>query len=534
MEIKVLDAQLVLAGNTFEHRTILKSLMGAGWSKHLKAWTYPLNPDVFFALRAYFPDLIVDESCSEIDRVIAKNNFGIMVKEADTQSTIELTKTQPWAHQIVAFNFAMARFRGSGGVMLALDMGTGKTKVAIDVINGMHALRVLIICPKSVVHVWPEEFVKHSYAPYRVSPLGAGLSVKQKAFLVHGPGVYVINKDAVWRNPLREKLIGIDWDIVIHDECHQGKTPGSKISRFMHLIGKRVKHRMGLTGTPAPHSPLDIYAQFRFLEPSIFGTSFGKFKNQYAVMGGFEGKQVIGYKNEMDMRDKFETVAYQVRSDDVLDLPEIQEIERTCDLSPAERRAYKLMKDELIFSVEDGTVTAANAMVKVLRLAQIANGVTRDEEGRNVKLGDSKETLLGEVLDGLSIDEPVVVFCRFRSDLDSVQARSVDQGRTYHELSGRVNQLSEWKESGQVLGVQIQAGGVGVDLTRAHYCIYFSPTFSLGDHEQSRKRVHRPGQRKDVVYIHLIARGTVDRHIYRALREKKNIVEEILGQIGRD
>jgi len=534
MEIKVLDRRIVIAGKTWDHRIILKTIMGAKWNRKIQAWTYPVNPDVFDALRGLFPDAVIDDSCDIIHGIVQKNTAAVAIKNAEGELTVPYARTQPWNHQAIAYHFSMLRIKDGGGAMLALDMGTGKTKVAIDVINGLKAKTVLIVCPKSVVTVWPSEFAKHSWAPYLITPLGNGLSVRQKSDLVNGEGVYIINKDAVWRDPLSKKLLSIEWDLIIHDECHQGKSPGSKISRFMSLLGKRNQRRMSLTGTPAPHSPLDLYGQFRFLEPGVFGTSYFHFKDRYAILGGFEGKQVIGYKNEDEMKSRFDEVAYQVASDDVLDLPETQNIDRTCKLSSAERRAYTLMKEEMIFQVEAGTVTAANAMVKVLRLAQIANGVTREEDGDEVRIGDSKEKLLGEVFDSLAVSEPVVVFCRFRSDLDSVKRQALEQGRTYHELSGRVNQLSEWKEEGQIIGVQIQAGGVGVDLTRARYCVYFSPTFSLGDHEQSRKRVHRPGQDRSVIYIHLIAQGTVDRDIYRALAQKKNVVEEILGGIREE
>ncbi len=535
MLIRADHDHIYLEGKTWEHREILRGISGARWNKQLRCWMFPANYSVFSILRGIFKNMKVDQSCEIITEKAAKDIAAERVKDWDNVPEVPVAKKPAWRHQAIAFWFAVKRFEGGeGAALLNLDMGCGKSAVTTWLVKFMEARRVLIVCPKSVVPVWMVEFMKHVETDLFITPLGNGMSVKQKAGHVDGDGVYIINKDAVWREPLRNKLLGMDWDFVIHDECHQGKSAGSKISKFMHKIGRKAKYRLGLTGTVAPHSPLDLYGQFRFLDPSIFGTSWYSFRDRYSIMGGFEGKQVVGYKNEEELRARFESIAYSVKSDDVLDLPDVVEVEKYCVLSPAEKRIYSEMKKEMITEIEAGTVTAANAMVKILRLSQIANGTVRTEDGKDVEVGNSKKKLLEEVVEGIKAKEKIVVFCRFRSDLDAVRD-VVSDGRGYFELSGRVNELEEWKKSspGSVIGVQVQAGGVGIDLTDARYCIYFSPTFSLGDYEQSRKRVHRPGQERTVFYIKLICRATVDVDIYRALRTKRDIVEVILGRLGR-
>ena len=98
------------------------------------------------------------------------------------------------------------------------------------------------------------------------------------------------------------------------------------------------------------------------------------------------------------------------------------------------------------------------------------------------------------------------------------------------ELSGRENNLEAWQQGGaDILGVQIQAGGVGISLVRARYCIYYSVGFSLGDYEQSLARVHRPGQNQSVIYYHLVAGGTVDEKVYDALQKRRKVIDEIFG-----
>ena len=170
--------------------------------------------------------------------------------------------------------------------------------------------------------------------------------------------------------------------------------------------------------------------------------------------------------------------------------------------------------------------------MKLIRLQQIANGVVKTDDGIQRRVDDAKRKLLADTLEDIGKDEPVVVFCRYHLDLDAVHEACVAVGFESRELSGRQDDLALWqKGAGQVLAVQISAGGVGVDLTRARFSIYYSLGFSLGDYEQSEKRVHRPGQTRPVEYIHLVARNTVDVKIMRALARRAAIVESILAEI---
>ena len=522
--------RIVLTGDTYRHKDVIKYFVGAKWDRKLKAWTFPPTIDALDALRAYFQDsLMIDAECLELDKQRERIAVAVSCKTNDDLTDPLMTKTAMWNHQKQAFHFAEAIMgEDGGGTLLAMDMGTGKTKVAIDLLNEHLASKILVICPKAVMQVWPAEFVKHSLHPYRIRTMTGNKTLPVKTQQVIDSeeewDVLVVNKDIVWREPLRTFLLNAGFDFVIYDESHHIKSPGSKVSRFMHTLSRRSKFRLALTGTPMPQSPLDLYGQMRFVNENVYGASFVRFRSRYAIMGGFENRQVIGYHNEAELRRLFEENAFVVKSDDVLDLPEQMIVQRTCTLTPKERRVYRQMKDEFVAEVEDGVVTAANAMVKVIRLAQIANGVCDGE-----RIGYSKQELLGEVIDELP-DEPVVVFCRFWPDMDAVRDICKKGGRKYSELSGRRNDLAVWTQG--VLAVQYQAGSAGVDLTLARYCLFYSPVYSLGDYQQAKKRVHRPGQSRAVTYVQLIAEATVDRQIYRILDDKKEVLENIFEAIN--
>jgi SNF2 family DNA or RNA helicase len=204
------------------------------------------------------------------------------------------------------------------------------------------------------------------------------------------------------------------------------------------------------------------------------------------------------------------------------------------ELSEDTYALYAALQLDFVAEVEGGVVTASNALTKLLRLQQITGGVAAAEtlEGDIIpqRVGEEKLEALSAILDGT--DEPVVVFTRFVADLEGVRALCEKNGWSFSELSGNKNELADWQAGkGRVLGVQIQAGGVGVDLTRARYCVYYSVNWSLGDYEQSLARVHRPGQTKNVVYYHLIAKDTVDQQVYGALKQKRDIVETVIEQM---
>jgi len=126
------------------------------------------------------------------------------------------------------------------------------------------------------------------------------------------------------------------------------------------------------------------------------------------------------------------------------------------------------------------------------------------------------------------------VFCRYQPDLQAVADTCHQQGLRYAELSGQRKELAAWQAGdADVIGVQLQAGGLGVDMTRARYCIYYSNSYSLGDYLQTRARVHRPGQKRPVTYVHLLAQGTVDEIILKALEERQDVVEAVIDALRR-
>lgn len=547
----------------FEMNSIAKSIPGARWNRELRAWRYPATPAVAAAITKHIQSEYIHPD------VLAMANTIIEAAAAKQMSDEELldhpSGTPSWVHQKRAFQFA----KNLPAVGLFMEMGSGKTKVAVDLITNRGHKRTLVVCPKSaMVDVWARQVPIHSHIPIDVVILdgsSAGKKMEQaKAALARveetdRPVILVVNYESVWREPLGSFLKQAGLDCVVLDESHRIKSPGSRVSLYCAELGKRVPYRMALTGTPAHNSPLDVYAQYRFLDPGVFGTNFGAFRNRYAVMGGYGGYQVIAYrinptlpdgqpnpyysqKLDREFQERMYSIAFRVRTGDVLDLPPEIDEERRFNLNNSARKIYTKLYRDMVADVGAGKVTVTNALTRLLRLQQITSGFLPVEDDKDdttnlQQIDTGKQELLADLLEDLPVHEPLVVFFRFIYDADTIRQVVEAAGRRYYELSGRINQLEDWKTEcpgdfpAGVIAVQIRAGGAGVDLTRACYCVYYSLGFSLGDYDQSRRRINRPGQTRPVRFYHLIANGTVDEKVYAALKAKADVVSCIMDGI---
>lgn len=421
----------------------------------------------------------------------------------------------PWEHQIEAADYARAR----PASMLAMDMGTGKTLTAL---------------------MATDFFWKDSV---RFVPLCTGTNKKrakmlEQALITSGPTIVCINYDSVWRGDLGKAVSGVKWQAIILDESHRIKSPSGKASRFLASLARKIPKakRLLLTGTPMPHSPLDLYGQFRFLDPEVFGTSYARMRARYAITDRTFPSKVLEWRNQKELSEKLDGNSWRVTSDEVLDLPSSIHETIPVELRPKTKRVYAEIENEMVADVDAGVITASNALTKLLRLQQITSGYAAVDEGVPALLNGNPEKILTleDRIQDLPTSEPIVVFCRFRHDLQEVEAMCRRIGRGYSEVSGHKKTLEQWQNGDtEVLGVQVQSGGTGIDLTRSAYCFYYSIGFSLGDYEQSLARLLRPGQERMVRYYHLCCTGTVDERVYKALRERKNVVESVLETLSQ-
>lgn len=463
----------------------------------------------------------------------------------------------PWTHQTEAHAKAILQ----KGFLLAHDMGTGKSRTAVMIAETKKARSILIMCPHSVVQVWPNQFRQWGTVPYMMLPLDSG-GVKKKAgqtqkFLKlcqanRYPHVVIVNHESAWRPPLgpdyhdkrpnvminKGLLLSEKWDMVIIDESHRIKSPSSQVSWFCKRLSWQAGYRLALTGTPMPNNFLDAYGQYRFINPKIFGTSFSMFRSKYAIMGGYENRQCFGIKpeHEAEFQKRFFSAAHRVMADDVIDLPDYMDEVREATLAPKTMKIYRDLEKQLIAQVGNDAISVNNALVKILRLAQMTSGLVKLDNGQEVILDTAKADILKDLLMDIGHGVPVAIFCWFRHELDLAMKVAKLLGRTPVELSGEHKPATDWKngiwsaKNSDTIVVQIQAGGTGVDLTATRYGIYFSTSHRGGDYDQSRARIRRPGSdvTKKICYYHIHAKGTIDKRIYSVLGKKGDAVRNLL------
>ena len=433
-------------------------------------------------------------------------------------------RMEPWPHQAAAAAWLSARQYG----YLGHDMGVGKTLTAILATAGSRL--TLVVCPIAVGAAWPKQ-IGLSGDPRVVCVVVDGLASKRieriKAAIASGkPTLVVINYDSVWRGDLGKLILSLSWDSVILDEAHRIKSHVGKASKFLAKLAEKhhSAKRVCLSGTPTPRDHLDWYSQLRFLSPEILGCSYSAFRERIAIMHQQYRGWVIGFKAEAvtALRERINPHVHRITADEVLTLPAAIHTVIDVNLTGKTRKFYDALENDMVAFLDGEAVTAANQLVVVSRLRTAAGGYTRvdgDDAFTAIDGVPDKSTAFADWLVDFPPATPLVVFCAFTRDIAEVVRQCGD--RKVSQLRGGLNQLADW-QSGltDVIVIQQQAGGSGIDCTRASHCVYYSIGHSLGDYEQSLARLRRPGQNETCKYFHFVATDTVEESIYTALENK--------------
>jgi len=309
-----------------------------------------------------------------------------------------------------------------------------------------------------------------------------------------------------------------------------------------------ARRRRLLSGTPIANGHIDLFTQYWLLDPGILNlTSYYAFRGQYCVMGGYKQKEITGYINEQEILDKVNPYTFRVSKSDALDLPEKLFQKRFVTLPPEYRKVYNDMKNDLVAKLDDSIATANIALTVQMRLQQIVGGhlsvdTDIENEYRSMPLPGTNPKI-EEVLNVLEEvgDQKVVIWCKFVPEILLLK-------KTLEEH--KISHVAQWGGSGtpeekaaarrqfrddpsvRVYIGQMESGGIGInELVAASVCVYFSHSFSYIARAQSEDRLHRSGQKNPVLYIDLVAENTLDSHVLKAVKEKKNYSNVLLEAI---
>jgi SNF2 family DNA or RNA helicase len=470
-------------------------------------------------------------------------------------------KTKPFTHQLKALEMSWDK----KVFAYFMEMGTGKSKVLIDnmsmlydkgLING-----ALIIAPKGVYKNWfdseiPTHMATHIEKKMVLWESTAGKSKEKELNILfessHDFHILIMNVEALSTKKgkqFAERFLNCHKTLMAIDESTTIKNPGAIRTKTIIGLGKNVLYKRILTGSPVTKSPLDLYTQCWFLDPWLLDQqSYYSFRTRYALtrkinVSGRQVEIVVGYRNLGELSEKLKPFSHRVLKDDCLDLPPKTYMKRTIQLSEEQSKVYKQMKEIALATLNGKLTTTHNVITQLMRLHQITCGHFKSDDGTTQTL---KSNRLDELMDVLSeMEGKAVIWAHYRYDIEViVEAIKKEYGDksvvTYYgdtsteDRQKAIKLIQDPNSSVRFIVGTPQTGGYGITLTGASTMIYYSNGYDLEKRQQSEARIDRIGQTKNMTYIDIIAEGTVDEKIVKALRTKVNIATEVLGEELKD
>ena len=466
-------------------------------------------------------------------------------------------KTKPYAHQITALEKSWQKDEYG----YFMEMGTGKSKVLIDNMAMLYDKgrinAALIIAPKGVYRNWlSQEIPNHlpSHIDHKTVLWTALTSkTKDKEYQLlfktdYNLHILLMNVEALSTKKGVEfagKFLRCHKTLMVIDESTTIKNPTAKRTKAILNLSKETKYRRILTGSPVTKSPLDLYSQCAFLNEHLLGfSSYYTFRNRYAQMiernfGGRRVQIVASYRRLDELAETLKPFSYRILKEDCLDLPPKIYMKREIELTDEQKKAYTTMKSSALALLNGKMATAPHVLTQLMRLHQITCGHFKADDGT---IQEFKNNRMKELLDLLEeMEGKVIIWANYIYDIEQI-VKTIGQEygedsivEYYGAIESKKRQINiekfqDPKSKARFFIGNPQTGGYGITLTAASNVIYYSNGYDLEKRLQSEDRAHRIGQKQSVTYVDLIAKGTVDDKIVKALRKKINIASAIMGE----
>lgn len=534
----------------------LKNISGLRWNRTTRCMVGPVSLNLLDGLARYYK--------LPADMETKRQRLGKTRREIDAERLAEdpvpllpyPVKANLYKHQIRGANMALRAFGAldaktpGGGFGELFEMGCGKTLTTIAVAGALYNLgkidRVLVVAPTSVCSVWPHDLNQFAAFPWEARVLLGDKKKRLKALneLKNWPfkalRIAVINYESTHRDGIFEALAAYGPDLIVCDESQRIKNPSAAQSKALHKLGDAAPFRMILSGTPVQNNAVDLYSQYRFLDPAVYGANFYAFKNRYCIMGGYGQHQIVGYRNMDELVEKEHSVAYRVTKEECLDLPQQTFINRYVQFTDAEQAIYEQLRKSSFLELETGeNVTATTILTMYLRLMQLTGGfLTADESTRPKQVNTAKLDALADIVDDYVVDagKKLVIFARFRAEIAAIEnllrLRKIQYGSIYGDVPmeerGKIVEDFQTNPDTKVFVAQIQTAGLGITLHAASTAVFYSYDYNYANYAQALARIHRIGQRLPVTYIHLVVDGSIDEKILAALENKEDMAKTVV------
>jgi SNF2 family DNA or RNA helicase len=458
---------------------------------------------------------------------------------------------------------ASDKFKDKHVCAIFAEMGTGKTKMAIDRVNREWCsgkIDAAIVLAKKGVHVQWAEGELDEDGNKKPSPIE---SLTQDS---------ITHREFAWKGKpfpkeAFQKFDGLTWmtfnfDAIIHkkaasevekflkayegrvafvgDETHYLKSYRAARTKAAIKVSEQCELRIIMTGTPLAKNLEDEWSQFKVLDESIIGHRYvTTFRNDFCIMGGFEGREVVGTRNLDRFKELTEPYVFRVTKSECLDLPEKQYRQLKFKLSQEQSQAIAQLRQTQTFTLPNGEDLFFEGAAPTLgKIQEVSNGFLLHPEGIHLFGKNPRVEALNEFLE--ENPEKAIIWCRYKYDvkvlMDQFGEAAVDYYGETKDKDRILNKAAFINEDKiRYLVATPAAAGEGLDgLQKAcSLAVYYSNSFSSLSRWQSEDRIHRIGMGDKAVFVDMIARGCIDYSVLRNLREKKDFSSLVLD-VGRE
>lgn len=423
-----------------------------------------------------------------------------------------------------------------------LDMGLGKTSITLTAIEDLmfrkfEVSKVLIVAPLRVARsTWAAEIEKWDHLNGIRYSIAIGKAEQRRAALRKDADIYLINRENVpWL--VEESGIPFDFDMLVIDELSSFKNCQAKRFKALMKVRPKVRRVVGLTGTPSSNGLMDLFAEYRALDMGErLGRFITRFRLQYFTPDKTNGQVVYSYKlrpgADKQIYDKISDITISMKGIDHLKMPELISAEYPVYLDEKEREKYERMKKDLILEIPDGEITASNVATLSGKLTQMANGAIYTDDGKVEHVHDRKLDALEDIVEAAN-GKPVLVAYWFKHDLSRISERLTKLGVRFMQLDTDES-IREWNRGELTVGlIHPASAGHGLNLqSGGSTLVWFGMIWSLELYQQTVARLWRQGQTSGTVVVqHIVAEGTIDMRIRKALEAKDNTQAALIDAV---
>lgn len=413
---------------------------------------------------------------------------------------------------------------------LLLDMGCGKSVITLTALwklafDYFEISKVLVIAPKRVAEdTWRKEIEKWEHLKDLTYSIVLGNKEQREKALSKKALIYIINRENVQWLIANHKW---DFDTVVIDELSSFKSNKAQRFKALKKVRPMVKRIIGLTGTPAPNSLMDLWSEIYLLDMGErLGRFIGGFRERFFIPDKRNRDVVYSYKPKVGAESKIyeliSDICVSMKALDYIKMPELITNNIEVEMSCKELKLYNKLKSDMVIDIDGKELDAVNAAALSNKLLQMANGAVYDDEKAVVEIHDKKLDALEDLIEAAN-GKPVLVAYWYKHDKDRIMQRFQAE-----EINTSAD-IDKWNKGEKPVAlIHPASAGHGLNLQQGGSTIvWFGLTWSLELYQQLNARLYRQGQKETVVIHHIITKDTIDENVIKAL-EKKDLSQNSL------